>query len=152
MQVTESPSKLEIDETSLPEASVQALEAFKQWCKDNRNESLPHRGRNYAALVTLDRLRDDYNLDQSAHKTDTGRQVKHQYHSHVSDILDQFGEKRNPTSEAGRTSRGSTRAVDDLLNKLAETNLGDLNREDRYAALTHMMNHCVWVESQYQER
>lgn len=157
MEITQSPSKLKTEGLNLPPAGIQALEAFEHWCAAQQSENietggLPIRGRNYAALVTLNRLRKNYNLEQRTHKTPSGKQVKHQTNHHVSNVLQKFGEERNPLSEAGRTTRGSSEAVDDLLDRLKETDLEDLSHQERHTILTHMMNHCVWVESQYQDR
>lgn len=154
MDVTQSPSRLRINNIdSLPEEGERALEEFKAWCgRHHEGGSLPSRGRNYGALVTLNRLREDYDLNVNAHKTASGKQVKRQTNHNVSNILQEFGEEREPLSEAGRTSRGSLDAVEDLLDTLQETNLQDLDQQERHSVLTQMMNHCVWVESEYHER
>lgn len=154
METNEPPTQLtKVKTGDLPAESVQAIDAFKTWCtRHERGEGLPSRGRNYAALVVLNRLRNEYNLDTDAHKTESGKQVARQTSHHVSNLLQEFGEEREPLSEAGRTSRGSLEAAEDLLHLLSETGLGTIDPEHRRQVLTHMMEHCAWVEYQYHER
>jgi len=136
---------------SIPE---DAIEVFESWMDrhEGPESGLPYRGRNYAALVTLNRLLEDYNLDRSKHKTPTGSSVKRLTHHNVSGILESFGETRDPLEEAGRTSRGTLDAVEDLLGSLQNTDLDKLSYESRYDVLERMMEMCVEVEQEYHER
>jgi hypothetical protein len=134
--------------------STDAIEVFNSWMErhEGPESGLPHRGRNYAALVTLNRLVDDYNLERSEHKTPSGSSVKRLTQHNVSNILERFGETREPLEEAGRTSRGTLDAVEDLLQSLQSTDLEDLPPEDRRETLNRMMEMCVEVEEEYHDR
>lgn len=135
------------------EREKEALRDFSSWCEEQKqHEELPVRSRVYAALVTLDRLLKNYNLDRKAHTTSSGAQVKMQTPHNVSKILARFGETRSVPAEAGRTSRGSLYAVEELLDVLRRTRLDELGDEARNAVLTRMMEHLVWVAGEYHER
>jgi len=143
------------DHSSLDSIQKAAIRKFQGWLKrheGNKEPGLPHRGRNYGALVTLDRLVDNYDLDVDAHKTPSGKQVKRLTKHHVSNILEEFGETREPLEEAGRTSRGALDAAEDLLGDLQEAGLTNISGSERRRVLISMMRHCVWVEGQYHER
>jgi hypothetical protein len=123
---------------------------FLEWCDaQSARGPLPGRGRTYAALVTLDRLRDEYNLDRKAHMTSSGAQVKRQTAYNVKKILSEFNETRPIPSEAGRTNSGSPRAVEVLLNTLKSSHLDEVDSERRNAILTQMMRHLVEVAGEY---
>jgi len=135
------------------ERKKEALQRFGEWCDDQKQQGdLPVRSRVYAALVTLDRLLDDYNLDRQVHTTSSGAQVKMQTPNNVSKILARFGETRPIPAEAGRTSRGSLHAAEELLEALQLTSLDELGNEARNPVLTRMMEHLVWVAGEYHER
>lgn len=130
-----------------------AWRRFGAWCEaQRRGGALPVRSRVYAALVTLDRLLDDYDLDREAHSTPNGAQVKRQTQSHVARLLARFGETRPIPAEAGRTSLGSLSAVEDLLDALRPADLGERDREARNAVLTRMMEHLARVAGAHAER
>jgi hypothetical protein len=130
----------------------EALQQFGEWCDNQKQQGdLPVRSRVYAALVTLDRLLDDYNLDRQVHTTSSGAQVKMQTPHNVSKILARFGETRPIPAEAGRTSSGSLHAVEELLEALQLTSLDESGNEARNAVLTRMMEHLVWVAGEYAE-
>lgn len=130
-----------------------ALTKFLEWCeKQKRTGSLPVRGRTYAALVTINRLLDSYDLKRSSHTTSSGAQVKRQTPHNVSKILETFGETRPVPTEAGRTNRGSLRAVEDLLDGLKTTQLDEISQKRRNGVLMRMMKHLVWIAGEYHER
>lgn len=112
----------------------------------------PQGGRTYAALVTLDRLYKEYDLNRSSHTTKSGAQVKNHTPTNVTNILSRFNENRPVPSEAGRTSRGSLYAVEALLEMLKTTKIGKNEESKRKALLKRMMEHLVSVAGEYHER
>ncbi|WP_022836327.1 DUF4928 family protein [Salisaeta longa] len=140
----------EIEGAFADEREIEALRHFGSWCEaQKRHGELPVRSRVYAALITLDRLLKNYNLDRKAHTTSSGAQVKMQTPHNVSKILARFGETRPIPAEAGRTSSGSLHAAEELLEALRATRLDELGDEARNAVLTRMLEHLVWVAGEY---
>ena len=143
----------ELPESDRPAAKA-AMQAFDAWWQEQTplGDDLPIRSRVYGALVTLERLLKDYNLSLSAHTTEKGAQVKRLTSHWVGMILSRFGEKRPLPREAGRTSRGNLTAVSDLLTKLGETPLRNLELESRNVVLHAMMKRLAWAAGEYHER
>ena len=140
----------EIEEAFTDERETEALRRFASWCEAQKQHGeLPVRSRVYAALVTLDRLLENYDLDRKTHTTSSGAQVKMQTQHNVSNILARFGETRPITSEAGRTSSGSLHAVEELLEALKLTCLDELDKQRRNTVLTRMINHLVWLAGKH---
>lgn len=158
MQTEESnyPKKLvynNIANEPFSKIGQEALKKFLKWCdKQATGGDLPIRGRIFGALVTLNRLIENYDLDRKAHTTKSGAQVKTQTPHKVKSILADLGEKRPIPSEAGRTNRGSLSAVEDLLNVLKSTKLSNLDESVRKNIIKRMMQHLVWIAGEYHER
>lgn len=145
--------KKELTREFKDERKIEAIIQFGIWCdKQKQHYDLPIRSRVYAALVTLDRLLKNYNLERKEHTTSSGAQVKMQTPHNVKKILARFGETRPIPTEAGRTSRGSLHAVEELLESLQSTKLDELDKEDRNTVLSEMIKHLVWISGEYHER
>ena len=83
------------------------------------------------SIVVLDRLKTDYDLDFSKHLSDDGMQVKGASGENTQKILARFGEIRPFLVEGGRTSRGSPRRIQKLLEFLKIHELETLTLEQR---------------------
>lgn len=103
----------------------------------------PARGTIGAALVVLDRLKQNYALDLSAHQAAGGAQIRGVSKSAVESILKRFGEDRPFSSEAGRTNRGGPGDIGKMLDTLRELRLDGLPPDERGDALEAMQSFLV---------
>lgn len=78
----------------------------------------PANGSIATALLVLNRLKDDYDLDFSTHTADRGTQIRGASGPAVAAILKLFGEERPFAKEGGRTNRGGPSEVKSLLSML----------------------------------
>lgn len=135
------------------EEEREALNKFLDWYEDtSESDGLPVRGTTFAILVTLDKLRRNYNLDIDFHSTDSGKQVSLLGKPNVSKVLEDFGETRKIPEEGGRTNRGALYEVEQFLEVLESTKLSDISEDRRRATLRRMMTHLVWAAGEYHER
>ena len=95
------------------------------------------------SLVVLDRLKTDYDLDFSKHLSDDGMQVKGASGEKTQKILARFGETRPFLVEGGRTSRGSPRGIQKLLEFLKIHELETLTIEQRAEILNQFQAFIV---------
>ncbi len=112
----------------------------------------PANGSIATALVVLNRLMDDYNLDFNAHIADGGMQIKGASGAAVATILKSFGEERPFAKEGGRTNRGGPSEVKALLKMLKELSLENLPKETRNEELTGMQAFLVDRVKDYHNR
>lgn len=98
----------------------------------------PANGSIATALVVLNRLTTDYNLEFDAHVSDGGMQIKGASGTAVATILQSFGESRPFAKEGGRTNRGGPAEVRTLLEMLKGLKLELLNAEERAEVLKAM--------------
>ncbi len=103
----------------------------------------PANGSIATALVVLNRLKEDYNLDFSAHVADGGMQIKGASGAAVATILKAFGEERPFAKEGGRTNRGGPSEVKSLLEMLKKQKLESENETNRNTLLKAMMAFLV---------
>ncbi len=103
----------------------------------------PANGSIATALVVLNRLTEDYNLDFAAHVADGGTQIKGASGSAVAAILKLFGEERPFAKEGGRTNRGGPAEVRMLLSALEKLQLDKLSKEQRSQIINDMMAFLV---------
>jgi hypothetical protein len=115
----------------------QGLKTMKQY------GSRPPKGTVAAALIVLERLRDDCELDIGAHIADGGAQIAGLSLSSLRRILDRFGEAREFPSEGGRTNRGNNKAISLLLEALGQAGFGDLKKQARNLLLDWMQERLV---------
>jgi nitrogen regulatory protein PII len=96
--------------------------AFENWLSEYLSHKRTNEEQGAVAVVLqiLEKLKKDWNLDPESHLTKNRGQVSGLGDSRLSPILLRLGETRTYLKEAGRTSRGSIRVVDDLL-KFAST-------------------------------
>jgi hypothetical protein len=84
------------------------------------------------SLVVLDKLKTDYDLDFSKYLSDDGMQVKGASGEKTKKILARFGETRPFLVEGGRTSRGTPRRIQSLLEFLKSKKLEDFSSDQRH--------------------
>ncbi|HWB63920.1 MAG TPA: DUF4928 family protein, partial [Chitinophagales bacterium] len=123
-----------------------AAKEFIEWynsLKVVKANNGPANGSIATALVVLNRLKDTYNLNFSAHVADGGTQIKGASGAAVAAILKSFGEKRPFAKEGGRTNRGGPSEVRSLLKMLNLLNLDNQNAESRNEQLNNMMAFLV---------
>ena len=116
-----------------------AREAFEQWfagLPTFRHTDGPARGQVAAALVVLDRLKEDYDLSIDSHTAKGGAQVRGLSAASVHKILRQHGENREYLKEGGRTNRSTRGVVSGLLDSLGQARL-DLLSADARARILH---------------
>lgn len=103
----------------------------------------PANGSIATALVILNRLCDNYNLDFEAHVADGGMQIKGASGIAVAAILKSFGEERPFAREGGRTNRGGPAEVKSLLIALRGLRLEDKSVDERNEVLKNMQAFLV---------
>lgn len=121
---------------------------------DRRYAPLPPRGAVAAALVVLERLKQQFDLDADAHVT-TGRgQIAGMGVGALRRVLAAHGEERSFLREGGRTNRGNHALVASLLEAVRAANLDRLTADERAAALSAMQRFLVERVNDYfqQER
>jgi hypothetical protein len=103
----------------------------------------PANGSIATALVVLNRLKEDFTLEFSAHVADGGMQIKGASGAAVAAILKTFNEERPFAKEGGRTNRGGPSEVRSLLEMLKKRKLEDKTKAKRNAELKTMMAFLV---------
>jgi hypothetical protein len=114
---------------------------FIQWynsLKKVKANNGPANGTVAAALIVLNRLQEDYNLDFSAHVAKGGMQIKGVSGTAVATILKSFGEERPFAKEGGRTNRGGPSEIQALLEVLKVLKLNGVSSTVRNKEL-HVM-------------
>jgi len=119
------------------------LKPQKQYC------GLPAKGTIAAALVVLERLREQCDLRMASHLTEGGAQIAGLTSSSLGKILARFGESRKFPSEAGRTNRGNNQPINDLLEALEAAGFGGLACSDRNSLINAMQKKLVGVIGEY---
>ena len=103
----------------------------------------PANGSIATALVVLNRLQENYNLDFKAHVAEGGMQIRGASGTAVAAILKSFGEERPYAKEGGRTNRGGPFEVLSLLETLKTLNLEQQNQKVRNKVLQVMKSFLV---------
>ena len=122
------------------------LAAFGLWYDSLplQPNKFPARGAIGAALVVLEHLEEDYNLDLDSHRAAKGQaQIRGLSGAAVSKILADFGETRPFLSEGGRTNRGTPGAVGSMLKCLEKMKLDELEGGERIVALNILQGFLV---------
>jgi len=131
------------------------LQAFERWYDDlpvQKATGGPARGTIAAALVILEGLKADYNLEFATHRAAGGSQIKGLSKGAVQNILAGFGEARPFLKEGGRTSKGAPGGISAMLHVLETTNLGRYPSEDRKEALKNLQRFLVEKVREYHNR
>ena len=97
---------------------MQSPKEFVEWynsLKVVKANNGPANGSIATALVVLNRLQEDYNIDFKTHVAEGGMQIRGASGAAVAAILKSFGEERPFAKEGGRTNRGGPSEVRSLL-------------------------------------
>ena len=105
-----------------------------------------------AALVVLDSLKDDFNLDIKSHLAAGGAQIKGASGAAVARILEQFGETRPFSKEGGRTNRGGPGDINKMLEALNKSRIKEISEEERRKILEHLQLFLVDKVKEYHNR
>ncbi len=123
-----------------------ALELFESWYRHlpvHKASGGPAKGTIAAALVVLERLRENYLLDINLHTAPGGVQIKSVSGQAVKKILARFGEIRPFVKEGGRTNRGLRDQIKIMLETLDKAHLESLSAEKRVDVLNEMQRFLV---------
>jgi len=112
----------------------------------------PARGTIGAALVVIDRLMKDYDLDLSSHRASGQGQLRGVSKSAVARVLAQYDETRPFLKEGGRTNRGGPGDIGALLGALAPLRLDKLPKAARNATLNRLQERLVEKVREYHGR
>jgi hypothetical protein len=121
------------------------ITAFEAWYTSlplERNK-FPARGAIFAALVVLERLKEDCKLDLDAHLARGGAQIRGLSRPAVEKILGEFGETRKVPEMAGRTNRGNPEPIRLMLKCLQHMELCKLESVDRQAIIRRLQGFLV---------
>ena len=103
----------------------------------------PANGSIATALVVLNRLQENYQLEFNNHIAEGGMQIKGASGNAVASILKSFGEERPFAKEGGRTNRGGPSEVRLLLEVLKNLHLDKQSDKVRYEVLQTMKSFLV---------
>ena len=105
---------------------------FREWYGSRRKfAGFPAKGTMAGALVVLEHLKQDFNLDIDAHTAEGGSQIKGASGAAVRKILADFDETRQFVSEGGRTNRGLRGDIEAMLVALKPVGLDKLKERKR---------------------
>ncbi len=132
-----------------------ALELFESWYNHlpvHKASGGPAKGTIAAAIVVLERLREDYRLKIEAHTAQGGAQISGASGQAVKKILARFGETRPFAKEGGRTNRGGPGDIKKMLQALKKANLEKLAAERRNEILNGMQRFLVGKVVEFHNR
>lgn len=125
---------------------LQPPAAFIEWYKSLnivKANNGPANGTIAAALVVLNRLLTDYNLNFDSHVAKGGMQIKGASGTAVAAILKSFDEERPFAKEGGRTNRGGPSEIKKLLKTLKTLKYESLSEDERNTELRVMQSYLV---------
>lgn len=123
-----------------------ALELFESWyhhLPTHKSSGGPAKGTISAALVVLERLKENYQLEIEVHTAEGGAQISGASGQAVKKILAKFGETRPFAKEGGRTNRGGRGDIKKMLETLKKTDLNMLPSDKRNDLLNQMQKFLV---------
>lgn len=129
-------------------------EVFQEWYASlsKVRKGFPSVGVHAGALVVLERLKTDYNLDIDTHLAKGKAQILGLSARAVAKILQRFGETRPLLAEGGRTNRGLPGQMISLLKALVSANLDAIAQDERVEALTELQRFLVSKVQEYHSR
>lgn len=128
---------------------------FRKWLESLKTVKAaggPATGTLAGALVVLERLKSDFNLDMSSHLTKGGGQIRGASGNKVKEILATFDETRRFVREGGRTNRGLPSDIAGLLDALKISNLADLKPSEREKELNSLQAILVKKVQEFHDR
>jgi hypothetical protein len=135
--------------------TTQVLKAFFDWYNNlpvHKASGGAAKGTIGNALVVLERLKEDYNLDLEAHRAPGGSQIKGASGAAVAKILAEFGETRPYAKEGGRTNRGGPGDIRGMLEALGKVELHQLTAEERNNVLAQLQELLVEKVREFHNR
>jgi len=123
-----------------------ALNALRNWHKNLRvlRDGFPPRGTIAAALVVLERLKEDFDLRLESHRAKGGQsQIAGLGRAAVARILARFGERRVFLREGGRTNRGAPGDIDRMLRGIEQAGLGSVTEAQRVVIIERLQEFLV---------
>jgi hypothetical protein len=124
-----------------------ALRNFSEWYSTLKTYSAsggtPAQGTIGAALVVLERLKTNCNLELKTHLTKGEGQISGASGGALRKVLAQFGETRQYIKEGGRTSRGTLGNIANMLDRLRRLNLDQLSSEQRNDIIRELQGFLV---------
>lgn len=132
-----------------------ALTAFTNWYANLRtygSSGGPARGTIGAALVVLERLKTDFNLDLTAQRAGGEGQIRGVSGAAVAQILRKFGESRRFLGEGGRTNRGAAGEIGAMLEAISPLGLEHSSNVERVEVLTALQQFLIVKVRDYHNR
>jgi hypothetical protein len=129
-------------------------ESFADWYDSLPLEpnKFPARGTIAAALVVLEHLKEDFDLNLDSHRAKGQGQIRGVSGKATAKILMAFGETRHFLSEGGRTNRGTPGAVGSMLDCIRKMKLNPLDGEERNATLHTLQGMLVEKVREFHSR
>ncbi len=137
------------------EVKDRALKVFESWYKKlpvHKPSGGPARGTIGAALIVLDRLKGDFDLNLESHRAAGQSQIKGASGAAVSRILSKFVENRPFIKEGGRTNRGGPGDIGKMLEAIGTTRLEHLTTVERNEVLEYLQLFLVEKVREYHNR
>ena len=134
--------KFAVNQSDQGRAAAQGLKAWYDGLKRVSGE-FPARGTIAGALVVLEKLKEDFDLDIDAHTAPGGSQIRGASGGAVRGILARFGETRRFVAEGGRTNRGLRGDIASMLTTLADAGLDTLCDNQRNTILNDLQGFLV---------
>ena len=135
--------------------TLSALAAFTNWYANLRkypSSGGPARGTIGAALVVLERLKTDFNLDLTAQRAGGEGQIRGVSGAAVAQILRKLGESRRFLGEGGRTNRGAAGEIGTMLEAIRPLGLEHSSNAERVEILTALQQFLVVKVRDYHNR
>jgi len=134
------------------EIKERALQVFKTWYEKlsiHKPSGGPARGTIGAALVVLDRLKIDFDLNLESHRAAGQSQIKGASGAAVARILARYGENRPFIKEGGRTNRGGPGDVGKMLEAIGVVRLEQLTAVERNEVIEYLQLFLVEKVREY---
>lgn len=128
------------------DARERTLTAFHNWYEHlpfHKAAGGPAKGTIAAALVVLERLKTDFNLDLETHRAQGGAQIKGASGAAAEKILARFGETRPFAKEGGRTNRGLPGDIQGMLIAISIAEIDGFAIEERSDILNDLQQVLV---------
>lgn len=137
------------------EVEDRALKIFESWYNKlpvHKPSSGPARGTIGAALIVLERLKGDFDLNLESHRAAGQSQIKGASGAAVARILSRFGENRLFIKEGGRTNRGGPNDIGKMLEAIGTAQLDLLTTIERNEVLENIELFLVGKVREYHNR
>ncbi len=137
------------------EIKERALQVFKEWYEKlpiHKPSGGPARGTIGAALIVLDRLKTDFDLNLESHRAAGKSQIKGASGAAVARILSRYGESRPFIKEGGRTNRGGPADIGKMLEAIGTVNLEQITVAERNEVLEYLQEFLVDKVREYHNR